>query len=229
MCGRFTLHVTPERVTEYFGLASCPEFLPRYNIAPTSGVLVIRHKPDTGRVGQLLRWGLVPSWAKDISIGAKMNNARGETVDTKPSFRTSFAKHRCLIPASGFFEWKPISEGGKVRRQPYYIRPADENGLFAFAGLLARWRSEAGDDLITCCVITTGPNGVMVPIHERMPVILEAEAWDAWLGAENASTEALKGLLVPAPEAGMVAYPVGMAVNRAAVEDEELIKEQLNG
>ncbi len=224
MCGRFTLHTPAARVTEHFGLASCPDFAPRYNIAPTSDVLVIRQRPDVGRVGQMVRWGLVPSWAKDPSIGAKLNNARGETVDTKPSFRTSFAKHRCLIPASGYFEWHPVSEGGKVRRQPFYIRPADENGLFAFAGLLARWRSEAGDDLITTCVITTGPNAVMEPIHERMPVILGPEAWSAWLGAENTSTEALKALLVPAPEARMVAYPVGMAVNRAGVEDAGLIE-----
>jgi putative SOS response-associated peptidase YedK len=224
MCGRFTLYTPAPLVTEHFRLASCPDFAPRYNIAPTSDVLVIRHKPDTGRVGQMVRWGLVPSWAKDPSIGAKMNNARGETVDTKPSFRTSFAKHRCLIPANGFFEWKPVSEGGKVRRQPYYIRPADENGLFAFAGLLARWKTDKGDDLITTCIITTGPNAVMTPIHDRMPVILAQEAWDAWLGAENAATEALKGLLVPAPEAGMVAYPVGMAVNRAGVDGKGLIE-----
>jgi len=224
MCGRFTLHTPAPRVTDHFGLVACTDFAPRYNIAPTSDVLVIRHKPDTGRVGQMVRWGLVPSWAKNPSIGAKMNNARGETVDTKPSFRTSFQKHRCLIPACGFYEWKPVSEGGKVRRQPFYIRPAEENGLFAFAGLLARWRSEAGDDLITTCVITVGPNGVMEPIHDRMPVILAPGAWDAWLGAENASTEALKALLVPAPEAGMVAYPVGMTVNRAGVEGEELIR-----
>lgn len=223
MCGRFTLKAPPSELVTHFGLATCPEFSPRYNIAPTSDVLVIRHKPDTGRVGQMVRWGLVPSWAKDPSIGAKLNNARGETVAEKPSFRTSFAKHRCLIPASGFYEWKPVSEGGKVRRQPYYIRPADENGLFAFAGLLARWRSDKGDDLITCCVITTGPNTVMEPIHDRMPAILAPGAWDAWLGAENASTEALKGLLVPSPVAGMVAYSVGMAVNRGGVEDAGLI------
>lgn len=222
MCGRFTLHVPVSRVTDHFGLVACPDFAPRYNIAPTSDVLVIRHKPDTGRVGQMVRWGLVPVWAKDPSIGAKMNNARGETVAEKPSFRTSFAKHRCLIPASGFYEWKPVSEGGKVRRQPYYIRPTDEDGLFAFTGLLARWRSEAGDDLITTCVITTGPNGVMEPIHDRMPVILGRGDWDAWLGAENASTEALKDLLVPAPDDGMVAYPVSPAVNRASAEGEEL-------
>jgi len=223
MCGRFALKAPSAELITHFGLTSCPELFPRYNIAPTSDVLVIRHKPDTGRVGQMVRWGLVPSWAKDPSIGAKMNNARGETVDTKPSFRTSFAKHRCLIPASGFFEWCPVSEGGKVHRQPYYVRPADENGLFAFAGLIARWRSDKGDDLITTCIISTGPNAVMEPFHDRMPVILGPEVWQAWLGAENASTEALKALLVPAPEAGMVAYPVGMAVNRAGVEGESLI------
>jgi putative SOS response-associated peptidase YedK len=223
MCGRFTLHIPVSRVTEHFGLESCPDFAPRYNIAPTSDVLVVRHRPEVGRVGQLVRWGLVPSWAKDPSIGAKMNNARGETVDTKPSFRTSFQKHRCLIPANGFYEWKPVSEGGKVRRQPYYIRPTEENGLFAFAGLLARWRSEAGDDLITCCIITTGPNAVMEPIHERMPVILEPGAWEAWLKAENTSADALKALLVPAPADGMTAYRVNAVVNRASAEGEELI------
>jgi putative SOS response-associated peptidase YedK len=225
MCGRYSLYTPAPLVTTHFGLASCPDFFPRFNIAPTSDVVVIRHKPDTGRVGQMVRWGLVPSWAKDPSVGAKMNNARGETVDTKPSFRSSFQKHRCLIPANGFFEWKPVSEGGKVRRQPYYIRPTDENDLFAFAGLLARWKTDKGDDLITTCIITTGPNRVMEPIHDRMPVILEPGAWEAWLGAENTSTVALKGLLVPAPETGMVAYQVGMAVNRSGVEGEDLIKE----
>lgn len=224
MCGRFALHAPPAELITQFGLQTCPDFAPRFNIAPTSDVLVIRHKPDSGRVGQMVRWGLVQSWAKDPSIGAKLNNARAETVDTKPSFRTSFAKHRCLIPASGFFEWHPVSEGGKVRRQPFYIRPAEESGLFAFAGLLARWRSEAGDDLITTCIITTGPNAVMEPIHDRMPVILAPGAWDAWLGVENVTTEALRALLVPAPAEGMVAYPVGMAVNRPRTEGEELIR-----
>lgn len=224
MCGRFALKAPPAELITHFGLASCPDFAPRYNIAPTSDVLVIRHKPDTGRVGQMVRWGLVPSWAKDPSIGAKLNNARGETVAEKPSFRTSFAKHRCLIPASGFYEWKPVSEGGKVRRQPFYVRPADENGLFAFAGLLARWRSEAGDDLVTTCIITTGPNAVMEPIHDRMPAILGPGAWEAWLGAENATTDALKALLVPAPAEGMVAYAVGTTVNRPGTEGEGLIE-----
>ena len=139
----------------------------------------------------------MPNWAKDISVGAKLNNARAETVDTKPSFRTSFAKHRCLIPANGFYEWKLVSEGGKVRKQAYYVRPAEEDGFFAFAGLLARWRSPDGTDLVTTCIITTAANAVMEPIHDRMPVILGPGAWDRWLELQNPSVEALKGLLGP--------------------------------
>ena len=182
-----------------------------------------------GRIGQLVRWGLVPAWAKDPSIGAKLINARAETVESKPSFRSSFARHRCLIPASGFYEWKVVSENGKVRRQPYYVRPAEGDGLFAFAGLLVRWRSGIGEDLVTACIITTEANALMAPIHDRMPAILAPGAWDAWLGAENASTEKLKGLLGPVPAEGMTAYAVGMAVNRAGVEGKGLIKEVSEG
>jgi putative SOS response-associated peptidase YedK len=145
-------------------------------------------------------------------------------VDTKPSFRTSFAKHRCLIPVNGFYEWKLVSEGGKVRKQPYYVRPVEDGGFFAFAGLLGRWRAPDRTDLVTTCIITTTPNAVMAGIHDRMPVILEPEAWDGWLGAENGSVEALKGLLVPCAEAGMMAYPVSTTVNRAGMEGEGLIQ-----
>lgn len=223
MCGRFALDAPSTRVAERFSLADCPLLVPRYNISPTTDILVVRHRPDVGRIGQLVRWGLVPAWAKDPSIGTKLINARAETVETKPSFRGSFARHRCLIPASGFFEWKVVSENRKVRRQPYYVRPAEAEGLFAFAGLLSRWRSDKGEDFVTTCIITTGANTLMAPIHDRMPVILAPRAWDAWLGAEDASTEDLKGLLQPAPAEGMKAYPVGPAVNRAGVEGEGLI------
>ncbi len=223
MCGRFALDAPSTRVGERFSLADCPLLAPRYNIAPTTDILVVRHRPEVGRVGQLVHWGLVPVWAKDPSIGTKLINARAETVDTKPSFRSSFARHRCLIPASGFFEWKVVSENRKVRRQPYYVRPAEAEGLFAFAGLLSRWRSDKGEDFVTTCIITTGANTLMAPIHDRMPVILAPGAWDAWLGAEIASTEDLKGLLQPAPAEGMTAYPGGMAVNWAGVEGGGLI------
>ncbi len=106
--------------------------------------------------GQLVKWGLIPSWAKEPSIGNKLNNARGETVAEKPAFLSSFPKHRCLIPANGFYEWAAITEDGKIRKQPYYIRPAEPNCLFAFAGLLAAWKAPAGDTLVTTCIITTG-------------------------------------------------------------------------
>lgn len=223
MCGRYVLYGPHSRLNERFSLQECPDFAPRYNIAPTSDVLVIRQRPEVGRVGQIVRWGLVPNWAKDITIGAKLNNARAETVAEKPSFRTSFARHRCLIPANGFYEWKLVSEGGKVRKQPYYIRPAEEDGFFAFAGLLARWRAPDGTDLVTTCIITTAANPLMAPIHDRMPVILGPGAWDRWLEAQNPPVEALKGLLVPCAAEGMVAYPVSTAVNRAGVEGEGLI------
>ena len=224
MCGRFDLHAPKAQITKYFDLAECPEVDPRYNISPTSSVLVIRQRHDIGRVGQLVNWGLVPLWAKEPSIGAKLINARAETVAEKPSFRTSFARHRCLIPADGFFEWMAVTEDGKPRKQPYYIRPAEEDGLFAFAGLLARWRAPDGTDLVTTCIITTTPNAVMAEIHDRMPVILAREAWEGWLDPENLAADSLVPLLKPCPAGVMLAYPVSAAVNRAGVEGAGLIE-----
>lgn len=134
MCGRFALDAPSTRVADRFSLGDCPALTPRYNIAPTSDVLIVRHRPEVGRVVQLVRWGLVPSWAKDPSVGAKLINARAETVETKPSFRSSFARHRCLIPASGFYEWRMMSENGKMRRQPYYVRPVEADGCLLLPG-----------------------------------------------------------------------------------------------
>jgi len=202
MCGRFAINTTATELIEHFQLLSCPEFGLRYNIAPASLIPVIRFKPDTGRVGQLVKWGLVPSWSKDPSIGAKLNNARGETVAEKSSFKTSFARHRCLIPASGFYEWQAVA--GK--KQPFYIHPTD--GLFAFAGLLAAWKAPDGQTLVTTCVITTEPNEIMASIHDRMPVILEAAEYDAWLDPGNQDIEALKKMIRPCSAEGMTAYPV---------------------
>lgn len=200
MCGRYALNTTATELIEHFQLLSCPEFGLRYNIAPASQIPVIRFKPNTGRVGQLVKLGLVPSWAKEPA--SKLNNARGETVAEKPSFKTSFARHRCLIPASGFYEWK--AEAGK--KQPYYIHPT--NRLFAFAGLLAAWKAPDGQTLVTTCIITTTLNEVMAPIHERMPVILEVEEYDAWLDPSNQDIEALKQIIRPCSADGMAAYPV---------------------
>ncbi len=184
-CNHVALSATAAQLIEHFQLLSCPEYGERYNIAPQSHIPIIRHKPDVGRVGQLVKWGLIPAWAKDASIGNKLNNARGETVAQKPSFRSSFAKHRCLVPANGFYEWKAITVDGKVRKQPYYIHPTKIGGFFAFAGLLAAWKPPEGDTVVSTCIITTGPNEVMAPIHDRMPVILQPEQFDAWLDPSN--------------------------------------------
>jgi len=201
MCGRYALSVTAAELIDYFQLISCPEFDGRYNIAPQSAIPIIRYKPGSGRVGQLVKWGLIPSWARDPSIGAKLNNARGETVQEKPSFRNSFIRHRCLIPATAFYEWHSVA--GK--KQPYCIRPAEPDNLFAFAGLLAAWKAPDGNTIVTTCIITTEPNEVMAPIHDRMPVILEPHRFDAWLDpAQPGQLDVLR----PCSSVGMVAYPV---------------------
>ncbi|MEO8144022.1 MAG: SOS response-associated peptidase [Betaproteobacteria bacterium] len=170
MCGRFALHTHPDVVALMYGLAGIPAYAPRYNIAPAAQVLIIRRHEAV-----MVRWGLVPRWAKDPAIGARMNNARAETVAEKPSFREAYRKRRCLIPANGFYEWK--TEDG--RKQPYYIHPASGE-LLAFAGLWEQW-----NELQTCAVITTEANEKMSAVHERMPVILTPAESARWLeGAE---------------------------------------------
>lgn len=198
MCGRYALNTTATELIEHFQLLGSLDLSPRFNIAPTSQIPIIRYKPDVGRVAQVVRWGLIPSWSKEPT--AKLNNARGETVAEKPSFRASFARHRCLIPASGFYEWQTVA--GK--KQPYFIHPSG-SGLFAFAGLLAAWKAPDGQVIVSTCIITTGPNEVMEPIHDRMPVILEPDQFDAWLDP------ALPGpveMLRPCSPEGMAAHPV---------------------
>lgn len=224
MCGRYVLHGSSSSLADYFGLQSCPDFLPRFNIAPQSDIPVIRMRPDVGLVGQIVRWGLVPSWAKNPAIGAKLNNARAETVADKPSFRSSFTRHRCIIPASGYFEWQAVTRNGKAIKQPWYIRPKEENAFFAMAGLLAKWVADDGSNLITSCVITTEPNGVMLPIHDRMPVILSGQDIDVWLDPDNHDRESLSRMLMPAADDTMMAVPVSMAVNRAGNDGPELIQ-----
>ncbi len=201
MCGRYALNATATELIEHFKLLSSLDLGPRFNIAPTSQIPVIRHKPDTGRVAQLVRWGLIPSWAKDPSIGAKLNNARAETVAEKPSFRTSFARHRCIIPASGFYEWQTVA--GK--KQPFYIHPTAPDTFFAFAGLLAAWKAPDGQTIVSTCIITTAPNAVMEPIHDRMPVILQPEQFDVWLDQQ---TPGPQEMLKPCNPDLMNAYPV---------------------
>lgn len=224
MCGRYALYGPQSRLREAFLLESCPEYFARYNIAPQSRVLVIRHPPGAGRVGQLVRWGLIPSWAKDPGIGARLNNARGETVAVKPAFRGSFAGHRCLIPASGFYEWQAVAAGGKVRKQPWYVRPADPDGFFAFAGLLAAWKAPDGETIVTTCIVTTAANALMAPIHERMPAILRPEQYEAWLDPANHDTGALETMIGPCGSETMCVSPVSPAINRGDVEGPHCIE-----
>lgn len=218
MCGRYALHSLPEIVALQFGLASPPPFEPRYNIAPTADVLVVREDREGQRFATRLRWGLVPFWATDPSIGSKLANVRAESVAEKPAFQNAFQRHRCLIPASGFYEWKPVAG----RKLPYYIRPAD-NGVFAFAGLYETWSSPEGR-LHTCTILTTDANALVRDIHNRMPVIVEPENYGRWLDPANTTGASLEPLLAPYPPELILAWPVSTRVNNARNEDPALIE-----
>ena len=239
MCGRFVAASSPALIADRFAIdevdASVGEApAPDYNVAPRRNVLVVREREDH-RVLSRLRWGLVPSWAKDPGIGDKMINARAETVAEKPSYRRAFAKKRCIIPADGFYEWKPgivPPEGGKPKKQPYFIHRRDGEPL-AFAGLWEVWKvpddadpALGGDDgwLRTCAIVTGPPNAVMEPIHNRMPVILPESAWAEWLDPEHQDVASLGRLLVPAPAEWFEAYAVSTSVNNARNNSSDLVQ-----
>ncbi len=173
MCGRYELHSHPAAIALVFGLAEAPEVHPHYNIAPMTDVPIVRIGTDGERELVRMRWGLVPRWAKDPSIGTKMINARGETIHDKPSFRTAYRRHRCLIPADGFYEWMSVGAGEHARKQPMHIGMKDRS-LFAFGGLFERWRSEADEVLDTCTIVTTEANSLLAAVHARMPMIVAA-------------------------------------------------------
>lgn len=228
MCGRYVIAYGPEMLVQGFSATRVVPFPQRYNVAPQSQVPVVYETRDGERVAELMRWGLVPHWAKDATIGNKLNNARAEGIADKPSFRQAVRRRRCIIPASGFYEWQalPAREGGG--KQPWYISPKAEP-LFAFAGLFEAWRpkpeagAEPADWLLTCCIVTTAPNALMAPIHDRMPVTLAPDQWDRWLsrGLQDPAALAplMRGLLADA----MQAWPVARTVNRGSAEGVELI------
>jgi putative SOS response-associated peptidase YedK len=219
MCGRFTLAISPDQLREAFPWLEAAEAPPpRFNIAPSQPVAVIPNEGE--RRLDYFVWGLVPSWAKDPKIGSRMINARAETVAEKPSFRAAFRRRRCLIPASGFYEWK--AEPGSKRKTPHYIQ-LKSGQPFAFAGLWENWFSPDGSQLLSTAIITTRPNDLVVDIHNRMPVILPAAAYDAWLAPGEADPGELMPLLAPYPANEMQAYPVSTLVNNPANDSPECV------
>lgn len=209
MCGRFTLRLSAGELQEFFDLVRAFDAVPRYNIAPTQSIAAIR-QTNEGRVADKMHWGLIPRWAKDRKLAARMINARSETLSEKPSFRTAFKRSRCLIPADGFYEWKPTA--GKTK-QPYHITLTDESP-FAFAGLWDRWTDpETDSPLESCTIVTTAANELLSRLHERMPVILPREHWDVWLDPEIQDTQALQPLLAAYPSDKMQMKPVSTIVN----------------
>lgn len=209
MCGRFTQTASPAVIAQEFGVAAPPLFTARYNIAPSQPVAAIRIEPGT-MTRQLvqLRWGLIPSWAKDPKIGHQCINAKAETVAEKPSFRAAFKARRCLVIATGFYEWQVQG----VRKQPMWIG-LKSHRPFAFAGLWEQWHPPEGADIESCTILTTEPNELLRPIHNRMPVILAPSAYDQWLDPTVHDAESLKSLLCPYPSEELTAYPVSTLVN----------------
>ncbi|MFN7961933.1 MAG: SOS response-associated peptidase [Thermoanaerobaculia bacterium] len=213
MCGRYTLSTPGDVLAERFETPEIPGLRPRYNVAPTQEVAAVRRPKGakSGREMVLLRWGLVPRWAEDPSIGSRLINARAETAPEKPSFRSAFKRQRCLVLADGFYEWKKNPDGTK---QPFYVR-LKSGEPFAFAGLWEHWDKE-GEPVESCTLLTTEPNPLMAGIHDRMPVILDPACYELWLDPGVSDKDRLETLLAPYPADAMEARPVSRFVNSPA-------------
>jgi putative SOS response-associated peptidase YedK len=217
MCGRYTLHHKPKEIEERFDVDPDQELLsPRYNIAPSQIIPVVRHRESREMAG--LKWGLIPFWAKDPKIGYNMINAKAETLAEKPSFKQALAKRRCLIPADGFYEWQ---KRGKGPSQPIYVRRRD-SGLFAFAGLWETWKSPEGETIESCTIVTVEPNELISKFHHRMAAILSRDDESAWIDPESKVADLL-GLLRPYPSDELEAFPVSRAVNSPKSKEPSLI------
>jgi putative SOS response-associated peptidase YedK len=218
MCGRYKLTAKEKWLSFLFNLdPEDVDWVARWNVAPTQEVATVRqHRAEPKRIFALMKWGLIPHWSKDISRGPKAINAMSETAAEKPAFREPIRRQRCLIPADGFYEWKPTS--GKAK-QPYHIGLADD-AVFAFAGLWDRW-SHSGSEVFTCTILTTEANSLLKDIHARMPVILSPEDYDLWLDPGVTDPEKVADLLKPFDARKMRKYPVSSAVNRVANDGPE--------
>jgi putative SOS response-associated peptidase YedK len=215
MCGRFTLHSRLNLLLQQFALEAGPEWAPRYNIAPTQQTLVVRVSPDSGERELVpLRWGLIPFWATDKSIGNRLINARAETVRNKPAFRAAFKQRRCLVPADGYFEWQATSQG----KQPFYVHRGDGRVL-AMAGLWESWHTGQPDALETFCVITTDASPWTASVHDRMPVLLDEDEYAAWLDPEFADSTVLEGMLRPYDRDELQLDPISTRINNPRNDD----------
>ena len=236
MCGRYVSATPPDQLAQYFGAESMVEPAEtaddqpaaNYNVAPTQGVYTVYESGGVRRL-DTFHWGLVPFWAKDPKIGSKMINARAETIHEKNAYKRPFARKRCIVPADGFYEWKKID--GQKRKQPMYLTTIDDSP-FAFAGLWEVWKDrnnldENGEplELYSCTIITGEPNEKVAEIHDRMPVMLPPDAWDAWLDRDNDDVDALREFLVPAPAQLIRLHPVSTDVNNVRNNGPSLIEE----
>jgi len=218
MCGRYAVTSAPEAIRMLFGYAEQPDFPPRYNVAPSQPIAIVR-QVEGKRSFVLVRWGLLPSWVKDPKNFNLQINARGESLTEKRAFQAAVKRRRCLIPANGFYDWKAV--GG--RKQPYYVRAKSGEPL-AFAGLWETWTGPNGEELETATIVTTRANDMLAGIHDRMPVVVPPDAFDLWLDCENVDAKTAAVLIAPAPEDLLEAYEVSLDVNRAANDNPKLIE-----
>lgn len=220
MCGRFSQGTSARMLAELFQLADIPSWTPRYNIAPTQLVpTVVLTSDHPSRQFRTWRWGLIPSWAKDPTIGSRMINAQAETAATKPAFRAAFRRRRCLVLADGFYEWQQLGR----RKQPFHVRMRDRRP-FAFAGLWEHWKGPDGRAIESCTLLTTEPNDLIRTFHHRMPVILEPANYALWLDPGIQEPERLQPLLRPYASDELTAYPVSTLVNNPANDTPECIE-----
>lgn len=225
MCGRYTLSTSPQDLTEHFGLDGVPEQLaPRYNIAPSQAVAIVREVAGLGRRLEMARWGLIPSWAKDPHIGSRLINARAETLAHKPAFRHALRYQRCLIPADGFYEWKRMNG----HKRPYWVG-REGRRLFGFAGLWEHWEAPHGEHVESCTIVTTDASALMREIHDRMPAIVRPEHYQRWLDPTQHASEPVLALLGPYSGSDLIAYPVSRAVNNPRTEAAQLLEPVAEG
>jgi putative SOS response-associated peptidase YedK len=218
MCGRYVVSSAPEVIRALFQYAEQPNFPPRYNIAPTQPIPIVRLHEGV-RQFALVRWGLLPSWVKDPKTFSLVINARGESVLEKPAFRNAMRRRRCLIPADGFYEW--TQTGG--RKQPYFVH-AKSGGPLALAGLWETWTGPNGEELETAAIVTTNANKLLSDVHDRMPVIVPPDAFNMWLDCAAVDAKTAEALIMPAPEHLLELYPISTAVNRVANDDAKLLE-----